>query len=182
MINLLPPDEKQKLLLERKQKLIKIFVFIILVTLICFTLILLSIKFYVLAKVDYQSEAIEQIDGKNQSVDTLNSIGIIKNYNATLKQLDSFYTNEVYFSNVLETVISIPRPTGVQLVDFSLNREKSGAIKVIVSGTSDTRDNLIEFKKNIEAEASIINPSFSPESWTSPKKVNFSLTYQNEKK
>jgi len=184
MINLLPPIEKQKLLSEKKEKLAIIFGIVFLVSLICLTLILLSIKFYILAETDYQKNLLEQNKQINQTPDFMNSNSIIKKYNIILAQLGSFYKKEIYFNQALNIITSVPTPKDLYLTDFSLNRDKNGMVKVSVSGTSDKRDNLLIFKKDIEVNEKIKNPYFSAESWVSPKNVKFSLTFeinQNEK-
>lgn len=184
MINLLPPIEKQKLSSEKKEKLIIIFGIVFLVALICLTLILLSIKFYVLAETDYQKDLLEQNRKVNQTSEFISLNNTIQKYNAILAQVNSFYKKEIYLNQALDIITKISKPEGVYLEDFSLNRDKNGVIKIDISGTGDTRDSLLIFKKNIEADKNILNPSFSTESWTSPKNAKFSLTLtivQNEK-
>jgi hypothetical protein len=178
MINLLPPEEKQKLLLENRGKLTTTLGIIVLVSLVCLTLILLSIEFYILAETNNQKNILEQAKKENQTPDFNNFSNIIKKYNGILVQLNSFYKGEIYFSQVLKIISGVQKPAGLYLTDFSLNRQKSGIVQVSVSGVSDTRDNLLVFQKNIEQDAEITNPYFLPESWISPKNVNFSLTLE----
>ena len=184
MINLLPLEEKQKLSLKNKEKLTIVLGIVVLVSLVCLTLILLSIKFYILAKTDYQKNILEQAEKKYQTPDFVSLNGVIKKYNTTLIQLDSFYKKEIYFNKVLNIITDVPTPKGLYLADFSLNRDKNGIVQVSVSGVSNTRENLLIFRKNVEAVREIKNPYFSPGSWASPKDISFSLTFeidQNEK-
>jgi len=188
MINLLPSEEKQKLLLEKKKKLIIIFGIVFLVGLICLILILLSIKFYILADTDYQKSILAQEQKSYQTTDFVNLNNTVKKYNIILAQLDSFYKKEIYFNQALDVITSVKTPKGLYLKNFSLNRNANGTIQASVSGVSDTRENLLIFKKNIEEGSegypNIKNPSFSNESWISPKNVKFSVTFeigQNEK-
>jgi Tfp pilus assembly protein PilN len=178
MINLLPLEEKQKLLSKKKEKLTMILGIIVLVFLVCLTLVLLSIKFYILAETDSQKNILEQTQKENQTPDSANFNGIIQKYNGILTQIDSFYKKEIYFNQALDIISSVESPAGLYLTNLSLKRDESGKIKVNVSGTSDTRDNLLLFKKNIEGDTEIKNSYFSPESWISPKNVNFSLSFE----
>jgi len=182
MINLLPLEEKQKLLFKKKERMTIILGIVVLVFLICLTLILLSIKFYILAQTDYQRSALQQTKREYQTPDFANLNSIIKKYNITLAQLDDFYKKEVYFSQTLKIITDVPEPKGLYLSNFFLSRDKNGLVKVGVSGVSDTRDNLLIFQKNIEGDSKIKNSYFSPESWISPKNVNFSLTFEIDKK
>jgi hypothetical protein len=178
MINILPLEEKQKLLVEKKKKLTIIFGIVFSVGLICLILILLSIKFYILAETDYQKNILMQEQEEYQTADFINLNNAIKRYNLILTQLDSFYKNEIYFNQALEIITNIKRPDGLYLKNFSLDRDVNGIIKTNISGISDTRDNLLIFKKNIIEDKNIKNPSFSNESWISPKDVKFSLTFE----
>lgn len=178
MINLLPIKEKQKLLLEKKTKLVIIFGIVILVSLVCLILILLSIKFYILAETDSQKVILEQTQKNNQTQEFISLNNTIKKYNKTLAQLDSFYKKEIYFGQTLDTITNVPTPQGLYLTNFSLNRNDAGNVQASVSGVSSTRDNLLIFQQNIEQDKEIKNPYFSPESWISPKDVNFSLTFE----
>jgi len=186
MINLLPPEEKQKLFLRKKEKLAAILGIVAVVFLICLILILSSIKFYVSAEVDYQKTALQQTKQENQTLDAVNLDNIIQKYNGVLTQLDSFYKKEIHFSRVLKNISDIPTPKDLRFTNFSLNRDPaSGTTHVMVAGVSGTRDELLFFKNNIGTDKQIINPYFSPESWISPKNANFSLTFEiheNEEK
>lgn len=177
MINLLPPEEKQVLLAESKKKLATIWGTVLLVSLICLTLILLSIKFYILAETDNQKNILKETEQKNKTSDFMNFNSIIKKYNGILAQLDSFYEKEVYFTQALKIITTTPVPNGLYFKKFSLNRDRNGTVNVNVSGFSITRDGLLIFKKNVEDNKEIKNPYFSPESWINQKNVNFSLTF-----
>ena len=184
MINLLPSKEKEGLLLEKREKLIMIGEAVFAIFLICLILVLLSIKFYILAETDYQKNILSQAQQENQSPDLVNLNNTIKKYNTELAQLGSFYKTEVYFSQALNIITGVSAPGGLYFTSFSLNRDKNGMIQAEISGVSDTRDELLGFRQNIEQDKRIKNSSFSPESWTSAKNVNFSLTLeidQNEK-
>lgn len=184
MINLLPLEERQKLILKKNEKLAVVLNIIIVVFLVCLTLVLLSIKFYILADTDNQKIALQQTQKEYQAPEFANLSSVIKKYNLTIAQLDSFYKKEIYFNQVFQIITSVPSPQGLYLTNFSLKRDAKGLVQVSASGASDTRDNLLIFQKNIEANGYIKNPYFSTESWINPKNVNFSLTFQidsNEK-
>ncbi len=178
MINLLPTEEKQKLFLEKKRKLAVILGIIVLVVLICLILILLSIKFYLLAQTDAEKNKLKEIKIQNNSIDFDNYTSIIKKYNKILSELDYFYSKEIYFNGILSVILNVPKPENLIFTNFSLNRTDENKIDISISGTSETRDDLLIFKKNIEESKEIKNPVFSSASWINPKDVKFSLTFQ----
>ncbi len=178
MINLLPLEEKQKLSLKNKEKLIVVLGIVFIVSLVCFILVLLSIKFYILARTDYQKNILEQAEKKYQTSEFTDLNNVVQKYNVTLAQINSFYKKEIYFNQALKIITDVPTPKGLYLTYFLLNKDKNGIIQVSVSGISNNRENLLIFRKNIEEVKEIKNSYFSPESWANPKDVSFSLTFE----
>jgi len=178
MINLLPLSEKQRLNSEKKEKLVVILAIVALVCIVCFSLILTSIKFYMLSEVDYQNVLLANVQRETQTADFADFNKIVQDYNKTISQLDSFYKKQVYFNKVLETILQLPAPKGLFITNLTLNRSGSDSVQVSLSGMSDTRENLLSFRESIEKDNKIKNLYFSPESWVSPENANFSLTFQ----
>jgi hypothetical protein len=178
MINLLPAEEKKKIILRRNEKLAFVLGNVVLVTLICLILILLSIKFYVLAEADYYKNILNQAENKNKTADFVSLNTEIQKYNKVLNQLNSFYEKEIYFSKIIENFISVPTPEGLNVNNFSFKRKDDGVVQVSVNGNSNTRENLIIFKKSVEANNKIKKPNFPAESWINPKDINFLLTFE----
>lgn len=178
MINLLPPEEKEKLFLKKKEKLVIILGITVLVSLICLILILSSIKVYVATEANALKITSEQAIKEYQTPNFLNFKNIVQKYNKIILQLENFYEQKLYFSQALKIISSIQRPDGLYLTDISLNKNGDKKIKVTVAGTSDSRENLLIFKKNIEEDQRIENPYFSPETWTNPQNINFNLSFE----
>lgn len=178
MINLLPTEEKEKLSLINKERLITILGTTVLISLVCLILILSSIKFYIITEVNYQKIILEQTKKKYQTPNFLNFENIIQKYNKILIQLEDFYEQKLYFSDALKITSSIQRPDGLYLTDISLNRDENKRIEVTSSGISDSRENLLIFKKNIEEDEKIKNSYFSPENWINPKNINFNFSFE----
>jgi hypothetical protein len=190
MINLLTPEEKDKLKLRRAKSLVVILSGIVLVSLLCLVFILLIVKFSILNEVNNQKSDFEQAKEQYQSQDAADLKKIIKRYNDIMPQALTFYQEQVYFGDILASISEISNPQGLRFDNISLSRKlivktKKNAkdpriyeneINVIISGKSDSRDDLLLFKKNIESQSQIKNVSFSQESWVSPKNINFNLT------
>ncbi len=179
MINLLPPEEKEELLLEQNKRLIAILGSALLIVLFCMFLISMSVKYYVLGEAVSQKFILEAAEKKYQTPDFIEAKSIIQKYNQNLAILKSFYKEDIDISQAVKDISNIQRPDGLYFTNLSLNRQKEeGVIDAAISGFSDTRENLLNFQKNIEENSSIKNPYFSPESWTRPKNINFSLTFK----
>lgn len=179
MINLLPTKEKEELALDRNKKLVIILGSALLIASICLILVLLSVKFYILGEAISQKFILEQAENKYQTPDFLIYKGLLESYNKNLVQLKSFYKDKTQFGAALKNILEVNRPENLYFTDLSLaKKENTNKIEVKLFGTSDTRDNLLLFKKNIEESKKIQNPNFSPESWISSKDINFYLTFE----
>ena len=178
MINLLPPEEKTKLLSEKKKKLVVILGITAIIPLLCFILILLSLRFYILAEVNAQKIVLEQAKKEYQTPDFLLFGDIIQKNNKVLSKIEPFYKKEVYFTDVLKMISGIARPQNLYLTNVLAARDEGQKIKITAFGFSQTRDDLLLFQKNMEENSRIHQISFSPESWVNPQNVRFNVTFE----
>lgn len=183
MINLLPIKEREELILAQNKKIAIILGFAILIISICLILILLSIKFYILGESVSQKFILEQAENKYQTSDFLTYKGLLQGYNKNFIQLKSFYKDKVQFNAALKNILEVERPEGVYFTDLFLTRsEDTNKIEAKLFGISNTRDNLLLFKKNLEERPKgypeIKNPNFSSESWINSKDISFYLTFE----
>jgi len=179
MINLLPQKEKDELFLKRVKNLIFVLGNVIIIFLVCLILVLLSVKFYILAEVDNQKFLLKNTQQDYQSPDVGKLKNAIQKYNSYLPTAISFYEKEIYLSDILGAISEIERPGELYFTSISLDgKNYEGKVKVSISGTSDTRENLINFQKNLGSHGAIKNVSFSPESWISPLKASFKLNFE----
>ena len=179
MINLLPPKEKEERSLEQLKKLEIILETAALIAATCLILVLLAVNFYILGESVSRKFILEQAENQYKTPDFLKYKNILQIYNKNIAQVDSFYKNEVPFGAAIKKIMKIERPAGVYFSSLSLSRNESAKkIEASISGNSDTRDNLIIFKGNVEKEKDVRNSNFSPESWINPNYINFNLTFE----
>lgn len=177
MINLLPPNEKKELFLEKKRRLFVALGAVVIISLFSLILILFSVKTYIKGQIEDQGFFLEQTKKEHEKSDIKDFQEIIKKYNKTLTGLKKFYGEKVYWNEILERVSKIER-AGIYFTNLSCNKEeKANEIKVTVTGFSNTRENLSSFKENLEKEKSFTNIYFSPVSWTKSVDVDFYLTF-----
>ena len=177
MTNILPPKEKEYLRLEQAKKIVIILGFAAIVSLICLLLILLSIKYYILSAAGSQKFILQESEKMYQASDFAEFKNMISKNNGILPDIYTFYEKEIYFSDILNVVSQVQRPEGLYFNKIYINGEAAGKIKVIVSGFSDTRENLLLFQKRMQEEPKIKNISFSPESWINPVNISFNLSF-----
>jgi len=176
MINLLPPENKKELLAQSNKHLVAVLIFIIIIALICFVLVLIYIKFYLLSEISLYKN---QIQEKNNILSSEKLEKQINTYNNSFKEIKNFYEKNISFTEMIKYFLQSEMPVGVRLNSLSADI-KEGNIEVSIYGFSDTRDNLIKFKDNLMNNKYIKSPYFSPESWTKNKSINFYLKFQYE--
>lgn len=188
MINLLPLKEKNELLAQDRKKMVVILGIILVVPLICFGLILLSLRFYILGEINLANIVFEQAKKQYQTADFLHFKDVIKENNKTVTSLQAFYKNQTYMSALLAMVSQIPHPESLYFTSLSLQKDtvapvanQPKKVKVIMSGFSKSRDDLLLFQKNIQSIPTIEKVYFTPESWINPVDLKFNLTFEISK-
>ncbi len=177
MINLLPPLEKKALKSEITKNLVIVLWYMFIIFLVALSLVLFSVKFYILQDENSQKVVLDLVKKQYETPESLSAKELIVKYNASLLKVDDFYKKEVYFSEALKTILETQRPAEVYFTNISMEKSKNGAgVKITILGTSDTRDNLLVFKDNIEANPKIKNAYFPPANWVKPKDIIFNLT------
>jgi len=174
MINLLPPEQKQVLLLEEKFKLVLILGIIVLAFLVSFVFILISIKIFLDAEMEIQKINFEQKE-KELKVPALQDIeNKITEANAAFSQLDSFYRGQRNSIVVFEKIFNA-LPSGIYLNNLSFNSISS---QIFLLGFSPSREILLQLKENLEKETSFSGVYFPPINWIEPVNINFSLNFK----
>ncbi len=177
MINLLPPQEQEELLVLKNKKLVIILGTVIVTSLIGFTLVLLSLKFYVLENIRYHQSIISTLNNNAEAPNLSSLKTTIQKYNTLFTSVEAFYKNEMYVSDALVSVLQISRPKGLYFTGLFAEKAEN-AVSMSISGISDTRDSLLLFKQNLEDGKRLRNVYFPPDSWIKPTNINFYITLQ----
>lgn len=179
MINLLPPEEKEELIEEKKRKSITILGMLFLVFLICFSLILYSINIFISGAIEAQRILFDQREKefKNPQAQALQENLI--NFNQTLSQIDSFYQSQLNLTEILEKT-SKALPPNSYLTSLSLSPEliEEERMNCNLLGFSPTREILLEFKENLEKEKLFTDIYFPPTNWVQSKDINFTVNFK----
>jgi Tfp pilus assembly protein PilN len=175
MINLLPPVEKEELLLRERQNLILILGILLLLFLVSLSLILFSIKISLAGDLEIQKITLKELEKEVFSSQGLEEK--IKNSNQLLFNLHSFYQNQFSLTQILEKISGL-LPPGVYLTNVNFTHpQKEKGFQVSLSGFCPDRETLISFKKNLEMEKNFSEIYFPPENWLKPNDINFNVTF-----
>lgn len=176
MINLLPSEEKDKLLLEQKKRIAIILWFLVLFFIICLILILFAAEIYLKSQLESQKTILIEVQKEYGQPEIQNLKEEIKEANSILIKLNSFYQKKIYFAEILERV-SQTLPQGTYLTNFSAIFSKE-VLKISLSGFALARENLFEFKKNLEKEEDFKEVFLPPANWVKPANIDFFVTFE----
>ncbi len=175
MINLLPPLEKKKRIQEKSLKLTWILGILVIASILCFSLILLSIKFYITNQLSAEEDLIESEKQSNVQVQTLRAR--TSSLNQTLSELNDFYQNQFAVSDFLER-ISVLLPPSVYLESFSYQAKSS---QVIISGYAHSVDRAHEIRERFRGQEDFKEISLTLPDWLQPTGIDFRASFVLQK-
>lgn len=171
MINLLPPKEKEILKQEENYKLVLILGMLALVSLLVLFLILFSIKIYIAGEVSAQKIFVETEKEEFSRLESFqDDIALV---NQELSNLEFFYQNQIYLSELFEEISSTLMPR-MYLNRFSYQKNNS---QIILKGFCPTAKMLSEFRDKLKEEKHFEEISFPLSNWVESENINFSATF-----
>ncbi len=181
MINLLPSEYKKEIIQEESWKLIMNWGMLILAFLVCFSLILFSIKIFIFGEVEAQKILFRQKEEELQTPQMQSLQRSLVDFNQTLFNLNSFYKNQFRLSEPLEKVSAV-FPSGVYLTNLSVSphpeTEEGYRATCNLSGFSPTRDKLLALKENLGKEGYFEEIDFPPANWMKAASINFTASFK----
>jgi Tfp pilus assembly protein PilN len=175
MINLISPKEKEKFFMEKIRRMVIVLWFLVFFFIICLILILWAVRIYTKSQLSTQEsftssakeeQKVEKIEQTKQKVDSINS---------SLQEMYSFYNNKVYLSGLVEK-ISKTLHQGIYLTDLSIIFKDK--IEVSLAGFAPLRDDLLQFKSNLESDEEFVNVSFPASNWVKKSDIDFSVSFE----
>lgn len=151
MINLLPQQEKNKLLQQKKVKVVLILAILLFITSVFTGVLLFAVKIYGLGELQAQKFLITKESQSSENPQAKELEENVSRANAAFAKLNNFYQRQSDIAGFLEKISNL-LPPDVYLTNFSYQKDKS---QVILRGESKTRDLLLQFKKSLEGEEKI---------------------------
>ncbi len=181
MINLLPPIEKEKFILEKKQRIAYRILTLLLFLVFCVNIVALGFNYYLLEKIKQEQSVLTSIKEELSRTPAQEMAEKAKSANKNLKDIISFYKEKIYYSEILEEISKII-PSEISLTNLSIFSEKKKnegqTIKVSLSGFAPTRKSLFYFRKKLKEAEFFRNVSFPPSNWIKPTDIDFSINFE----
>ena len=146
-LNLIPPNKKEEIGKNRRLKMVIRTEIVLTIVAVVFLAVLLSFRYSL--ELDLAGE--EMLNSQIEKADQFEKI---KNYdnqfnqaNERIGQIADIDQAQLYWSKIFEKISQLT-PAGIEVQTFSTDQDA-----MVIAGLSDTRDNLIEFKANLEENA-----------------------------
>ncbi len=179
MINLLPLEEKKIIFSKKRKRIVKILWFLFFFFLICLTINLFLVNYYLEKEIDFYREKFSVLDKEKENLEIKEIQDRIIEINSLLTTLNNFYEGKVYFSNIFRK-IDEKLPSNIYLTNISISKrieDGKEKIKVSISGFSPRREDLLRFKEDIEEDNYFKEVYFPSSTWVSSLDINFSLNF-----
>ncbi len=158
MINLLPPEAKKEILMERKKKMVLLNWIFVLSLLILSVLAMYAILFYLQDRADSLEAWLEESSLSSEKIANQETLGKIDSFNLSFEKLNAFYRQKVHISEVLEKIAKV-LPENIYLKEFSVSpnlvdnsqSKKIDSLNVYISGFSLTREDLLLLESDMKS-------------------------------
>ena len=172
MINLLPPEYRQRLKDEEYFRLVLISGALLLLFFVSLSLMLLSIRIYLSGEIDAQKILVER---QQEEYNRENPLELnVKDLNRSVAQLAAFYKEQILLSAILQEVTAA-LPSEAYLTSFVYNSGAPG--KISLAGFAPTSEDLQAFRGTLEQNSRFSNFFFPLSNSTSERDITFSFTF-----
>ncbi|MBU1993066.1 PilN domain-containing protein, partial [Patescibacteria group bacterium] len=141
--------------------------------------VLFSIDTYISGRADYYKTLADCEVRKFETLEFQNIEKEISAANEELARLVAFYEKQPLIAPIFKKISEIV-PEEIYLNSLSLNpnKDKKDRFQVSMTGHSETREALLEFKKNLESDLIFQGIYFPPSDWVKPSDINFSASFE----
>lgn len=170
ILDLLPPKEKEQVNIKKAYSLAKDLIILSFLVAGVASVFLIGARYIIkgdLKNITEQNDLII-LSYKELNQDT-------RKYNDELKRLSNIQKENVEFSEILLKITELT-PQGITLNYLSLNLKDKKNIAVQIRGFAENRDNLINFKKNLDSSPFIKDVELPISNLLKQKDINFELT------
>lgn len=172
MINLLPPQEKETLLWEERQRMGVLLGIVLFVFLLSFSLTLFAGEFYIKGEAQAANLALEAEKINFEASGFGEVQAKAEQYQKILVSLAGFTKQETNITMLAE-VLSRALPPSTYLTFLSWGKDGGRAQ---ISGFAPARADLFAFKENLESEPFFESADFPPGNWIKSGDINFQAT------
>lgn len=169
MINLLPPQEKQRLAQAETERMLVIWGFIIAVFLISFILTLLVVNVQIKGRADAQEILLQGLRQELEDPSVAQLKKELISANQLVARVEPVLAKHNKVSPIFDLIAGY-LPSGVYITRLSYNDSPRS---ITLEGFSPTRQMLLTLKSNLESEKLFSKVDFPPSNWIKSENIDF---------
>lgn len=176
MINLIPKEQKRKMVRVFYYKLAVLF-FVMLGTSM-FIASVIILPSYLVASVKNNISNEKLVAQKNEPVPLpdATTVATIKGINNQLSMIENAEKNKVDFSkNIIDSLLSEKIP-GIKIVEISYQNDPASGQKISIQGTAPSRDALLSFRLALEKNTAFKQVDLPISNFIKDSNIQFSLS------
>lgn len=178
MINLLPPEKKEKVANEVKERIALTLMFFLVIFLSLLSVTAYGLKHHSLNILESEKQAFSQ--KKKQYLSVIDKKENIKKVNSLASEINDFKEDRTDLIELFAEIDSAIPENG-ELDEIEYQRKKNDNNKmineIILTGNLSKWKDLIELESNLKEKFTEVN--FSSESWTQTEDINFMVKFIN---
>lgn len=181
MINLLPPYEKEKIRSNRIRSACVILTCSVILFFFCIFIFFATFDIYLGIELRNSKNELKEAEAYYQKDDLKDFKAELASINGDLAQLNKFFTEKIYVSNVLSEFFKNIEAPQIYLKNVTIFSDKEGKYNIASEGIAKKRDDLFYLKKKIESDKFFSDLKFPQENWVKAEDVNFNISVKTVK-
>lgn len=173
MINLLPPEEKQKLKQKKIQKMILFFGSLFFLFFLSSILGLLALNFYLEGEIAIQKAILKDFEEQLNKKENLKLKKEIKKINQEILEVKSFWSQKEVILPHLKKIVEL---LGPEISLQSLSWQKTTNL-FSLQGKAKKRENLVALRESLQKEG-FKEINFPLSNWVKPKEIDFFASFK----
>lgn len=173
MINLLPPDQKEEVFNEKKERIVINLMFFLVVFVLFFTTATYLVQQIGLDQ--FEEERINFAEKRSEFGDIEQKVESINKLNSRLENIKKINNSQPDFNKFFKD-INNALTDDVRLDSFDYVQDEDG-YRITLSGYTPEWESLLELEERLEENFTV---NFSSDSWTQTKDISFLVKLENE--
>jgi Tfp pilus assembly protein PilN len=170
-LNLIPQYRKDEIAQSTRLRTILRWAIELFFIIIIFFVILLSLKYILIFSIDIQTSELESKQKKERYEKVINLDDNFKTANALVSFNESIQGDQLYWSRLFEKLSEII-PDGISVIKLASKNNM-----ILIAGTADTRDILVDMREKLSQEQCFYNVNLPLSNLVSKDNVAFQIEF-----
>ena len=179
MINLIPNQEKKKMVIDFYYRLVVLFLWTLCVCILVAIIALMPAYFFSNSKYNIASKKLEVQKSESAPIFDEGTAVIVKDINDKLNLIENLQKSKFIVSEKVINTIFSKKTSGIKITQISYDSSLSGGLpakKINVTGTASSREVLLAFRQALEKDSSFKNVNLPVSNFVKGSNIQFYLS------